>query len=91
MYFELGDEIHSLGWLYDNLKLYGLANKKDIHNILQQEDKLKNLDKELYETSGEVGRLNSLKMQLKNEVAELMEMIGHCNSVMEEKGQGNIL
>ncbi len=91
IYFELGDEIQSLAWLYDKLKMYGLANKKDIKNILQQEDKLKNLDKELYETAEEIGRLNSLKMQLKNEVAELMEMIGHCNSVMEEKGKGNIL
>jgi hypothetical protein len=70
--------------------MYGLANKKDIHNILQQEDKLKNLDKELYETAETIGWLNSLKMQLKSEVAELMEMIGHCNSVMEEKGQGTI-
>ena len=87
MYFELGDEIHSLGWLYDKLKMYGLTNKKDIHNILQQEDKLKNLDKELYETAEEIGRLNSLKMQLKSEVLELMEMIGHCKSVMKEKGQ----
>ena len=91
IYWELGDEILSLAWLYNNLKRYGLANKKDIHNILQQEDKLKNLDKELYETAEEIGRLNSLKMQLKNEVAELMEMVGHIKSVMEETGQETIL
>ncbi|MEJ7642210.1 MAG: hypothetical protein WKF36_08460 [Candidatus Nitrosocosmicus sp.] len=45
----------------------------------------------MYETAGEIGRLNSLKMQLKKEVTELMEMLGHCKSVMEEKGQETIL
>ncbi len=80
-------EFHLLGWLYRKLRWYGLANKKDTYNILHQEDKLKNLDKELYETAGEIGRLNSLKMQLEKEVAELMEMLGHCKSAMEEKGQ----
>ncbi len=91
IYFELGDEIHLLAWLYDKLKMYGLVNKKDIHNILQQEDKLKNLDKELYETAETIGRLNSLKIHLKKEIAELMEILGHCKSVMKGKGQGNIL
>jgi hypothetical protein len=91
IYWELGDGIQLLEWLYNKLKWYGLANKKDIYNILNQEDKLKNLDKELYETAGEIGRLNSLKMQLKNEVSELMEMLGHCKSVMKDKGQGTIL
>ncbi len=85
IYFEMDDEIHLLVWLYDNLKRYGLANDKDIHNILQQEDKLKKLDKELYDTAEEIGRLNSLKMQLKKEITELMEMIGHCKPVMKEK------
>ncbi len=91
IYRRRDDEINLLEWPYNNLKWCGLVNKKDIHNILQQEEKLKNLDKELYETAGEIGWLNSLKMQLKNEVAELMEMIGHCNSVMKEKGQEPIL
>jgi hypothetical protein len=58
---------------------------------LQQEDKLKNLDKELYETAETIGRLNSLKIHLKKEIAELMEILGHCKSVMKEKGQGAIL
>lgn len=88
IYFELEDEIDSLAWLYNNLKMFGLANKKDIHNILQQEDKLKNLDKELYETAETIGRLNSWKVQLKKEIAELMDMLGHCKSVMKDKGQG---
>ena len=82
IYFELDDEIHLLAWLYDKLKMHGLANKKDIHNILQQEDKLKNLDKELYETAETIGRLNSLKMQIKKEIAELMEMRDCCEYVM---------
>jgi hypothetical protein len=33
IYGEMGDEIHLLEWLYNRLKWYGLANKKDIHNI----------------------------------------------------------
>jgi hypothetical protein len=43
------------------------------------------MDKELYETAEEIGRLNSLKIQGENEVAEIMEMLGHCKSVMNEK------
>ncbi len=69
IYRELGDEIQLLEWLYRKLKWYGLASKKDISYILQHGEKLKNMDKELCETAGEIGRLNSLKMQLKKEVA----------------------
>ncbi len=79
------DEIHLIEHLYRELKSYGLDNKYDISNIFQKEENLKNLEKDLYETAAEIGRLNSLKMQLKKEVAELMEMLGHCKSVMMEK------
>ena len=34
---------------------------------------------------GEIGRLNFTKVQLEKEVAELMDMLGHCKSVMKEK------
>ena len=91
IYFEMGNEIHLIEHLYRELKLHGLDNEYDISNILQKEENLKNLDNDLYETAGEIGRLNSLKMQLKKEIAELMEMLGHCKSVMEEKGQETIL
>lgn len=76
-------------WLinYTELMLHGLDNKNDICNILQQEDNLKNLDKGLYETAGEIGRLKSLKMKREKEVAEMMEMLGPIESVMEEKEQ----
>ena len=37
-------------------------------NIVQHEDKLKNMDKVLYETAGEIGRLNSLKMEIEGDV-----------------------
>ena len=77
--------------LYKELKWHGLNNRTDTSNIVQQGDKLKNLDKELYETAGEIGRFNSLKMQREKEVAELMEMLGHIRFVMEEKSQGTIL
>ena len=71
--------------------MHGLDNKYDISNIMQKEGKIKNLDKDLYETAGEIGRLNSLKMQLEKEVAELMELLGNIESVMEEKGQGTVI
>jgi hypothetical protein len=69
IYFEMGDEILPIEHLYRELKLHGLDNKYDISNILQKEENLKNLDKDLYETAEEIGRLNSLKMQLKKEIA----------------------
>ena len=58
----MGDEIHLIEQLYKELMLHGLDNKYDISNILQQEENLKNLDKDLYETAGEIGHLDSLKM-----------------------------
>ncbi len=92
MYRHLGDaDIQLLNHLYKELKLHGLDNRNDISNIVQQGEKIKNLDKELYETAGIIGSLNFTKMQLEKEVAERMEMLGHIESVMEEKGQGTIL
>jgi hypothetical protein len=41
-----------------------LNNTYDISNILQQEGKLKNLDKCRYETAGETGRPNLPRTQL---------------------------
>ncbi len=50
-------------------------------------DKLKNLDKELYETALIIGRRNFAKTQLDKDIKERMEMMGHCNSIMMGKGQ----
>ncbi len=87
MYLEMGDaDIQLLEHLYQELKLHGLDNRNDITNIVQQGEKLKNLDQELYETSGEIGRLNFTKMQLHKEIKERMELLGHCKSVMKGKG-----
>ena len=58
----MGDEIHLIEQLYKELMLHGLDNKYDISNILKQEENLKSLDKDLYETAGEIGHLDSLKM-----------------------------
>ncbi len=92
MYRHLGDaDIQLLNHLYKELKLHGLDNRNDISNIVQQGEKIKNLDKELYETAGIIGRLNFTKMQREKEVAELMEVLCHIESVMDEKDQGTIL
>ncbi len=61
IYFEMGDEIHLIEHLYRELKLHGLDNKYDISNILQKEENLKNLDKDLYETAKETCRLTLSK------------------------------
>jgi hypothetical protein len=37
------------------------------------------LDKELYEIADEIEGLNSLKMQIKKEIAELMERLATVN------------
>lgn len=62
-----------------------MANRKDIFNIMQQEEKLKSIDKAVFDTYGEIGRLNSLKMQLKRKNGELMKGIDHYDSVLMEK------
>jgi hypothetical protein len=48
IYREMGDEIPSLEHLYIELKWHGLANSKDISNIMQKEEKLKNMDRVLF-------------------------------------------
>jgi hypothetical protein len=87
IYREMGDEIHLLEWLYNKLKWHGLANREDIFNILEHEEKLKNLDKVLYETATEIGRLNAIKIQVEKDIELKMNMINHCDSVMVEKNQ----
>jgi hypothetical protein len=82
---EMGDEIDLLEWLYKKLKWFGLANKDDIYDILEKEENLKNMDKVLYETAGEIGRLSSIKMQLEKDIEERMMMKNYCDSVMVEE------
>ena len=41
-------------------------------------EKIKNLDNDLNEIAGIVGRLNFTKMQLDKDVKERIEMLGHC-------------
>ena len=58
MYRELGDnDIQLLEHLYKELKLHGLDNKNDISNIVQQGEKLKNLDNDMNELANIIGRL----------------------------------
>lgn len=85
IYSEMGDDIHQLVYLYNELKWHGLANRKDIFNIVQQEEKLKSLDKVVFDTYGEIGRLNSLKMELEGDVDGLMKSIDHYDSVLMDK------
>ena len=86
MYRELGDnDIQLLEHLYKELKLHGLDNKNDISNIVQKEEKLKNLDRELEETAGLIGSLNFTKTHLERDVDELRKRIDHYDSVMNEK------
>ncbi len=82
IYRKMGDEIHLLERLYRELKWHGLANRNDICNIVQQEEKLKNLDKVMYESAGEIGQLNSIKMKLEKEVEERMKRIDRYDYVI---------
>jgi hypothetical protein len=84
MYRELGDEdIQLLAYLYKELKLYGLDNRNDISIIVQQGEKLKDLD----DIAGIIGRLNFTKMQLEMDVDDLMKRIDYYDSVLMEKYQ----
>ncbi len=88
IYREIGDEdLQLLEHLYKELKLHGLNNKTDISNIVQQVEKLKNLDKDLDETAGLIGSLNFTKMRLEKDVDELRKRIDHYDSILDEKYQ----
>ncbi len=79
-----------LSYLYHELKWHELAHRKDIFNIAQKEEKLKNLDKVIYESADEVGRLNSIKMQLERDVEGQINRIDHYDSVLIKKYQASI-
>jgi hypothetical protein len=88
LYREMSDnDFHLLEYLYHQLKCEGLANKKDIFNIVQMDGKLKNLNCELYETAEDIGRLNSAKSNLEAEVKELQKKIDHYGSMLLEREQ----
>lgn len=73
--------------LFKELKLHGLDNKNDISSIVQQGEKLKNLDNDINEIANIIGRLNFAKMRLEGYVDDLMKRIGHYDSVLMEKYQ----
>ncbi len=85
LYWEMGDDVHQLVYLYKQLEWYGLANRKDIISIAQKEEKLKNMDKVVFDTYGEIGRLNSIKMELEGTIEGQMKMMDHYDSVLMEK------
>ena len=88
MYRELGDDdIQLLEHLYKELNLHGLDNRNDISNIVQQGEKLKNLDIEIYEIPGIIGSLNFTKMQLDKDIKERMEILGHFKSILLAEDQ----
>jgi hypothetical protein len=53
---QMGDDIIHLVYLYNQLECYGLANRKDISNLLQYDGKLKNLYNVVFDTYCEIGR-----------------------------------
>jgi hypothetical protein len=87
IYKEMGDDIYLLEHLYHELQNEGLANKQDIFNIVQMEGKLKSLNCELYETAGEIGRLNSAKFQLERDVDDLTRKIDDYDAILLERSQ----
>jgi hypothetical protein len=88
LYRELDDnDFNLLVYLYRQLRHEGLANKNDILNVVQMEGKLKSLNSELYETGGDIGRLNSLKFNLERDVDELTRKIGDYDAILLERSQ----
>jgi hypothetical protein len=86
LYRELEDsDFNLLVYLYRQLKWEGLANKNDILNIVQMEEKLKSLNSELYETAADIGRLNHVKSNLEREVEELQGWVDNCASPIHER------
>ena len=88
LYRELrDDDIQMLVYLFKELQRHGLDDRSDICNILQQEEKIKNLDNYPDETAGIVGKLNFTKMQLERDVDDFTKRIDHYDSVLMEKYQ----
>jgi hypothetical protein len=88
LYRELDDEDFGLlEYLYHQLKWEGLANKKDIFNVIQMEGKLKSLNCELYETAADIGRLNSVKSNLEKDVDDLTRKVDDYDTVLLKRSQ----
>ena len=88
IYREMDDnDLQLLECLYKELKMHGLNNKNDISNIIQQGEKLKNLDNDINEIANIIGRLNFTKVQLERDVDDIMKRIDHYDSVLMKQYQ----
>lgn len=85
MYREMGDDdIQLLEHPYKGLKLHGLDNRNDISNLIQQGEKIKNLDNDINELANIISRLNFTKMRLERDANDLMKSIDHYDSVLSD-------
>ena len=87
IYKEMGTDIYLLEHLYLDLKNEDLCNKKDIFNIVQKAGKLRNLDQDLIETAGDIGRLNYVKAHLEKDLEELSRKIDDYDEILLKKSQ----
>ena len=82
-----GDDIQLLVYLYKELQRHGLDDRSDISNIIQQVEKIKDLDNDINEIANIIGRLNFTKMRLEEDVDDLIKRIDHYDLVLMEKYQ----
>ena len=68
LYRELGDDLSLFVFLYKTMKIEGLMNKKEILNLVRIETELKGLTDKINKECQELGRLNLIKLQLRDQI-----------------------
>ena len=67
-------------------KVGGPGNQKGHSQDCRAAGWPRNLDQTLIETAVDIGRLNSVKFQLKREVEELQKKVDHYDAILFERG-----
>jgi hypothetical protein len=70
---ELGDDVRFFVELYQRLKDEGLTNRKDISEMATAQVQIRNLGTTIHELYDEIGRLNLIRMDLRDKIIGLTD------------------
>jgi DNA-binding CsgD family transcriptional regulator len=75
LYRYLGYNLRYFIELYDRMKDEGLLTAKDILNVVTTQGQIRNLDRTIYDLYDEIGRLNILRMDLRDKISKLQNAL----------------
>ncbi|TVP41378.1 hypothetical protein [Candidatus Nitrosocosmicus arcticus] len=87
IYKDLGDGIYLLDYLFHHMKWEGIATKDAISRFVEMAGRLTRLDEEELKLCEQIGKLNSKKFELENEIEEEIKELDQYDVSLIEKSQ----